>query len=180
MKTTMPQGDEPAMPAVTRIDIRTETPADIAGIRLVEAEAFPTHAEGDLVDRLREDGSAVLSLIAVLDRQIIGHAMFSRMQEPRGSLGLGPVAVLSAHRRRGVAAGLIREGLSRAKADGWAAVFVLGDPAYYGRFGFSPALAAGFGSPYAGPHLMGLELQADSLKVRTGSLRYPQAFADLE
>jgi len=122
MKTTMPQGNEPAMPAVKRIDIRTETPADIAGIRLVEAEAFPTRAEADLVDRLREDGSAVLSLIAVLDRQVIGHAMFPRMQEPRGSLGLGPVAVLSAHRRRGVAAGLIREGLSRAKADAWVAI----------------------------------------------------------
>jgi putative acetyltransferase len=180
MKTTMPQGKEPAMPAVKRIDIRTETPGDIPGIQLVEAEAFPTHAEADLVDRLREDGSAVLSLIAVLDRQVIGHAMFSRMQEPRGSLGLGPVAVLSAHRRRGVAAGLIREGLSRAKADGWAAVFVLGDPAYYGRFGFSAALAAGFGSPYAGPHLMGLELQAHSLAAKTGTLSYPQAFADLD
>ena len=167
------------MPAVKRIDIRTETPGDIPGIRLVEAEAFPTHAEADLVDRLREDGSAILSLIAVLDRQVIGHAMFSRMQEPRGSLGLGPVAVLAARRRRGVAAGLIREGLSRVNADRWAAVFVLGDPAYYGRFGFSASLTAGFNSPYAGPHLMGLELQADSLKVRTGSLRYPQAFADL-
>jgi putative acetyltransferase len=180
MKTTMPQGNEPAMPAVTRIDIRAETPGDIAGIRLVEAEAFPTHAEADLVDRLRDDGCTVLSLIAVLDRQIIGHAMLSRMQEPRGSLGLGPVAVLSAHRQRGVAAGLIREGLSRAKADGWVAIFVLGDPAYYGRFGFSAALAARFGSPYAGRHLMGLELQSDGLNVRTGPLKYAQAFADLE
>lgn len=174
------KGHKRAMPTITQFQTRIETYADIAGIRSVETEAFPSHAEADLVDRLREDGSAVLSLIAVLDRQIIGHAMFSRMQEPRGSLGLGPVAVLSAHRGRGVAAGLIGEGLSRAKADGWAAIFVLGDPAYYGRFGFSAALAAGFGSPYAGPHLMGLELQADGLKVRTGSLRYAQAFADLD
>jgi putative acetyltransferase len=57
---------------------------------------------------------------------------------------------------------------------------VLGDPAYHGRFGFSAELAAGFGSPYAGPHLMGLDLQADGLKVRTGALRYPHAFADLD
>lgn len=85
--------------------------------------------------------------------------MFSRMQAPRGSLGLGPVAVLSAHRRRGVAASLIRKGLAQSKADGWAAVFVLGDPAYYGRFGFSPTLAAGFTSTYAGPHLMGLNFR---------------------
>ncbi len=106
--------------------------------------------------------------------------MFSRMREPRGSLGLGPVAVLLEHRRCGVAAGLIREGLSRAKADGWAAIFVLGDPVYYGRFGFNAPLAAGFGSLYAGPQLMGLELQANGLNVRTSYLRYPQAFADLD
>jgi putative acetyltransferase len=174
------KGRKRAMPTTTQFHIRIETNADIADIRSVETEAFPTHAEADLVDRLREDGCAVLSLVAFLDRQVIGHAMFSRMQKPRGSLGLGPVAVLSAHRRRGVAAGLVHEGLSRAKADGWTAVFVLGDASYYGRFGFSAVLAAGFGSPYTGPHLMGLELQADGLKVRTGALSYPQAFADLD
>ncbi len=167
------------MPTITHIHIRIETSADFAGIRSVEMETFPTRAEADLVDRLREDGDSVLSLVAILDCKVIGHAMFSRMQAPRDSLGLGPVAVLSAHRRCGVAAGLIREGMSRAKASGWAAIFVLGDPAYYGRFGFSPALAAGLSSPYAGPHLMGLELQSESLKAQTGVLSYPRAFAGL-
>jgi putative acetyltransferase len=167
------------MPTITHIHIRIETSADLASIRSVEMEAFPTHAEADLVDRLREDRDSVLSLVAILDCEVIGHTMFSRMQAPRDSLGLGPVAVLSAHRRRGVAAALIREGMSRAKASGWAAIFVLGDPAYYGRFGFSPALAAGFTSPFAGPHLMGFELQSDCLKPRTGVLFYPRAFAGL-
>lgn len=162
------------------MEIRIETPVDIAGIRTVEAEAFPTRAGADLVDRLREDRSAVLSLVAVLDRQVIGHAMFSRMQAPSGALGLGPVAVLASHRRYGLAAKLIREGLSRAKADGWMSVFVLGDPAYYRRFGFETSLAAEFSSPYAGPHLMALALQVDGLAGGDGYLQYPRAFDDLD
>ena len=77
------------MPTITHIHIRIETSADLASIRSVEMEAFPTHAEADLVDRLREEGDSVLSLVAILDCEVIGHAMFSRMQAPRDSLGLG-------------------------------------------------------------------------------------------
>jgi len=162
------------------MELRSETPADTAGIRALVAEAFPTRAEADLVDRLRTDGSAVLSLIALLERQIVGHAMFSRMDAPVDSLGLGPVAVLGGFRRRGIAASLIREGLARAKEDGWASVFVLGDPDYYSRFGFNVSLASGFRSPYAGPHLMALALKTGALGACGGDLRYPAAFAALD
>ena len=105
--------------------------------------------------------------------------MFSRIEWPDSALGLAPVAVLMPRRRQGIAAGLIREGLSRAAAEGWSSVFVLGDPAYYNRFGFAASLAEGFISPYAGPHLMALTLRADALAKRTGELRYPPAFAEL-
>lgn len=159
------------------MNIRTETTSDIAGIRIVEEEGFPTRSEADLVDRLRADGAVVLSLVAVLNDNIVGHAMFSRMRAPAGTLGLGPVAVLKLHRRKGVAAGLIREGLRRAREDGWKGVFALGNPAYYGRFGFDTSLAARFTSPYAGPHLMALALQDDGLPLREGSLEYPTAFS---
>ncbi len=160
-------------------NIRIETPADFAGIRAVEKAAFPTQAEADLIDRLRADGDAVFSLVALLDNGIIGHAVFSRMRAPFGTLGLGPVAVMAQHRRKGIAANLIREGLRRAREDGWKGVFVLGDPAYYGRFGFDVSLAAGFTSPYAGPHLMAVALQSDGLPSRDGSLEYAAAFAGL-
>ncbi|MGE0630329.1 MAG: GNAT family N-acetyltransferase [Hyphomicrobiaceae bacterium] len=103
--------------------------------------------------------------------------MFSKMLSPELALGLGPVAVLSGSRRRGIAARLIEDGLSRAAASGWRSVFVLGDPAYYGRFGFSAAQASGFASPYAGPHLMGLSLTGEALSCATGRLEYAPAFA---
>jgi putative acetyltransferase len=140
------------------MEIRGETPSDCDGIRRVQLEAFPSEAEADLVDRLRQDG-AVISLVAFRDGAVLGHVMFSRMQAPAGTLGLGPVAVLRAHRRLGIAATLVNEGLALARACGWSAVFVLGDPAYYRRFGFDPVLAEGFATPYASQHLMGLELE---------------------
>jgi putative acetyltransferase len=163
-----------------RLEIRDEAPADVPGIRIVHAAAFPTHAEADLVDhdQLRRDGSAVYSLVAGSDERVVGHAMFSRMELPEGSLGMAPVAVLESHRGRGLAARLIREGLAKAKADGWKSVFVLGDP-YYTRFGFDPRLAEGFASPYAGPHFMALELQAGAFTAAAGDARYAKAFAAL-
>lgn len=161
------------------MEIRSEAPGDFERIRVVETEAFPTRAEADLVDRLRADGSAVFSLVALLDGAVVGHVMFSRMQLPEGALGLGPVAVLAKHRRQGIAAALIREGLSRAKAQDWGRVFVLGDPAYYTRFGFDPSLAQGFASSFAGPHLMGLALRPGALVQRSGPLDYAKAFAEL-
>jgi putative acetyltransferase len=162
---------------VTQLQIRDETPSDIQGIRAVETAAFPTEGEADLVDQLRQDGSAVYSLVAVVEGRLVGHVMFSKMQSPEGSLGLAPVAVLECYRKQGVAAHLIREALSRAKADGWKAVFVLGDP-YYERFGFDPRMAAAFASPYAGPHFMALELQQGALAAG-GDAQYPNPFAAL-
>lgn len=161
------------------MEIRLETPGDIAVIHAVEAGAFPGAAEADLVDRLRADGDLIYSLVAVADGVVVGHVAFSRMRAPDRALGLAPVAVAEAHRRGGIAARLIETGLERARDDGWTCVFVLGEPAYYGRFGFDPALAAGFASPYAGPHLMGLELSRGALAVREGPLSYAAAFEGL-
>lgn len=105
--------------------------------------------------------------------------MLSRMERPDNALGLAPLAVLADRRRRGIAALLIRDGVARAQTSGWASVFVLGDSAYYNRFGFCARLAEGYSSPYAGPHLMALALRADGLAERTGELRHPQAFSAL-
>jgi len=160
-------------------DIRSEMGADIAQIRALLEHAFPTPGEAALVDRLRRDGSIFASLVAAMDDRIVGHVVFSKMLAPRDALGLAPVAVLESFRRSGIAAQLISSGLERAKADGWKSAFVLGDPGYYARFGFEPGLAEGFASPYAGPHLMGLELQPGALAAHSGPLRYPEAFSDL-
>jgi putative acetyltransferase len=157
--------------------IREETLADCAAIRRVHLESFPSSAEADLVDGLRADGDIRLSLVAEEGGAIVGHVLFSRMTAPFRALGLAPVAVLPSCRRRGVAARLIETGLTLAAARGWEAVFVLGDAAYYGRFGFEAAAAARYGNPYAGPHFMMKTLTP--LSITEGRVDYAPAFARL-
>jgi putative acetyltransferase len=159
--------------------IRSESPGDIVGIRFVEEAAFLQSAEADLVDDLRAAGDSVFSLIAVEGETVTGHAMFSRLQAPFPALALGPVAVLPDRRRMGVGSRLIREGIARSEAAGWIGIFVLGDPAFYRRFGFDVGKASGFISPYAGPHLMALPLGRNEFPTDTGSIQHAPAFAKL-
>jgi putative acetyltransferase len=160
--------------------IRPETLCDRAAIRIVQESAFLQSAEAQLVDDLRDAGDSVFSLVAVEDRAIVGHAMFSKLQAPFPALALGPVAVLPEHQRRGVGTQLIREGIARSEAAGWAGIFVLGDPSFYRQFGFDVGKASGFTSPYAGPHLMVLPLGRSDLPTLTGSIQHAPAFARLE
>ena len=158
--------------------LRDEQPADRAAIWAVVHAAFGSAGEADLVDRLREDGDAVVSLVAVEGEAIVGHVLLSRMQAPFKALGLAPVSVRPDRQRSGVGSALVREGLARARADGWEAVFVLGEAAYYGRFGFDAETARGFASPYAGPHLMAVALMG-RLPATSGRVDYAPAFAAL-
>ena len=158
--------------------IRPEQPADFPDVRRILLEAFPTSAEARLVDRLRTEHDAEISLVAVHHGSIVGNAMLSRMSAPLQALGLAPVAVSPARQRSGVGSLLIQRALELARAGAWEIVFVLGDPAYYRRFGFDPALASGFTSRYAGPHFMALALTRP-LPVLTGEVHYAPAFAAL-
>jgi putative acetyltransferase len=159
--------------------VRLETPADIAAIRIIEEIAFGRRDEARLVDDLRAEGNAVFSLVAEEAGIIAGHAMFSRMTAPFPALALGPVAVLPEYRRTGIAGRLIREGIAHSEAAGWAGIFVLGDPAFYRRFGFKIGKASGFTSPYAGPYLMALSLGGSELPADAGIIEYAPAFARL-
>jgi putative acetyltransferase len=159
--------------------VRSEAQGDIAAIRAVEEAAFLQSAEAKLVDDLRAAGDSIFSLVAVADETIAGHAMFSRLQAPFPALALGPVAVPPDRQRRGVGSRLIRDGIARSEAAGWQGIFVLGDPAFYRRFGFDVGKARGFVSPYAGPHLMALPLGRNELPTSTGSIQHAPAFAKL-
>lgn len=148
-------------------------------VRRLHLDAFPASAEADLVERLRRDGDAIISLVAIEDGRVVGHVMFSRMEAPFKALGLAPLAVATDKRVQGIAARLIQEGIERAQEEGWQGIFVLGDPSYYQRFGFSAQAAAGFDCRYAGPHLMLLAL-GNHLSSRTGRVDYAPAFSSLE
>ena len=166
------------------IEIRPAEPRDAAGIRRVLLAAFPTGAEADLVERIEADGDAVISLVAADHGDIMGHVLFSRMAtEGNGlampSLGLGPVAVAPRAQQAGIGSALIRAGLGIAKAYGEELVFVLGEPEFYGRFGFSAETARPFASPYAGPYLMALPLRSGFTPPATGRADYAAAFTAL-
>jgi len=159
--------------------IRSESPEHRAAIWRLHAAAFSSRAEADLVDQLRAAGDLVCSLVALEDDVPVGHVAFSKMQSPMRALGLAPVAIAAQCRRRGIAAGLIEEGLSRSRDQGWEAVFVLGNPRYYRRFGFREELAMSFRCRYSGPNFMALALQANDLSVSTGDAEYARAFLSL-
>jgi putative acetyltransferase len=159
--------------------IRHERAGDRDAIHDLHAACFPTEAEAILVDRLRSASDIAISLVAKEEGWIVGHVLFSPMAAPFLALGLAPVAVAEGCRRRGIAAKLIAQGLAEAKEAGWGGVFVLGESHYYSRFGFSAELAAGFASPYAGPHFMALALQG-MLPHHAGRVDYAPAFAALD
>lgn len=126
------------------VTIREEDATDHDGVRHVNGLAFPTHAEADLVERLRDEHAVCVSVVAVSQDAVVGHALFSHahIELPSGPLAvgaLGPVAVLPEQQRRGIGASLIRAGLERCWALGLPAVIVLGHPDYYPRFGFRRA-----------------------------------------
>ena len=143
--------------------------------------AFGRAAEAVLVDRLRADGHVVLSLVAVDDYRIVGHVLFSRstITAPGavlGAIALAPLAVLPDKQGRGIGSALVEHGLAECRRASERAVIVLGDPAYYGRFGFSAELASVLRSPYSGEAFMALELQAGVLSGVAGDVQYPPAF----
>lgn len=161
------------------MSIVPEAAAHHASVRALLLAAFPTGAEADLVDRLRADGDVAIARVALSGDDIVGHIVLSRMDAPFPALGLAPLAVRADRQGQAVGSRLIETALDEARAEGFDAVFVLGDPAYYGRFGFSAAAAEGFDSPYAGPFFMVVPLGRDALPVRTGRVAYAAAFADL-
>jgi putative acetyltransferase len=157
---------------------------DAPAIRAVQLAAFPATAEADLAEALARDGDAVVSLVVETERGIAGHVLLSRMQVTGDgrvfrALGLGPVAVDPRVQGSGLGTALIEGALGIARATKEDMVFVLGEPDYYRRFGFSAEAAAPFASPYAGPYFMALVLRPDLVPPARGEAAYARAFSDL-
>jgi putative acetyltransferase len=166
------------------IAIRGATAGDSASIRAVHVAAFPTAAEAALVEQLERDGDAVLSLVALEDERIVGHILMSRMTaegdgRPLRAVGLAPVAVLPERQGQGIGSRLVRAAVERMREAGEALVFLVGEPAYYRRFGFEASTAAPFASPYAGRHFLALSLDGAAVPS-AGRADYAPGFAGLE
>jgi len=163
--------------------IRPEKAEDAEAISQIVEVAFGQPAEAELVRRLRANGDLLLSLVAEDDGAIIGHVAFSRLWiEHDGtrtaSVSLAPVAVLPDRQRKGIARAMIGAGHLRLKTQGEKIVFVVGDPDYYKRFGFSHETAKDFISVYQGDYLQALRLSPDA--PTGGEVIYAAAFAGLE
>ena len=161
------------------IDVRDESPDDWKAVYQVVSSAFGRLSEAELVGQLRKAGDSIVSLVADDDGQIVGHILLSKMDAPFPALALAPVSVIPIRQRSGIASDLIKRAANEARDQGWAAIFVLGDPNYYKRFGFDQEAAAGFTSPYAGRHFMVVKL-SPWLPATTGVLRHAPAFAALD
>lgn len=165
--------------------VRPETPADAPAIRAVNAAAFPTADEADLVEALRTDPSAWiegLSWVATDGDAVVAHALITRCrvgEEP--ALALAPCAVEPEYQGLGAGSAVIRAALEaareRAAEGGENLVLVLGHHDYYPRFGFTPASQIGVTAPFDVPDEAMMALALDpSRPTPRGVIRYPEAF----
>jgi putative acetyltransferase len=132
--------------------IRPETAADRDAIRKTNDEAFGGTIEAKLVDAIRASDRYVpeLSLVAVSEDETLGHVISSYVDVEPGArrvLQIGPLAVLPSHQRRGIGTALMEATIRVAEARAEPLLLIEGNPAYYERFGFTRADAAGIEPP---------------------------------
>ena len=160
---------------------RVETDTDIAAVRAINAAAFDTTDEADLVDALRADPSWIdgLSVVSTTpDGTPAGYALLTRCHVGEvPALCLAPCAVLPEYQRTGAGSAAVRAVLEAARHRGERFVIVLGHPSYYPRFGFTRASTHGIGLSVEVPDeaLMALSLDADH-PLPGGTVRYAAPF----
>lgn len=163
-------------------DVRAVTATAFAGVPhsapSVEPDGVP--GEATLVGWLREDEGWIpeLSLVAEVDGDVVGHVVCSRGRlDDTPALGLGPVSVLPGRQGGGIGSALMHGVLAAADARHEPVVVLLGDPAFYGRFGFVPAASLGITPPEPawGDHFQARPLTAYDAQLR-GTFRYAAPF----
>lgn len=171
--------------------VRSEEPQDAEGIDRALRRAFDGANAADLVRVLRTAGGydPRLSLVAVSDEEpgrVLGHVLFSPIaivqgEAPAPAIALGPLGVLPDQQRRGIGRALVEAGLHACREAGHRIVLVLGDPGYYGHFGFVLASRHRIRAPHANwtDAYQVLGLDAHALEGVRGVARYPAAWDDV-
>jgi putative acetyltransferase len=165
------------------VAIRREERADARAVGEVNTLAFGQPDEAALVARLRERARPYLGLVALDDREIVGHILFTPVPLHAETgvvtlMALAPMAVRPGRQREGIGSALVRAGLAACRTDGHDLVVVVGHPAFYPRFGFVRARPLGITSEPAFPDeaFMLAELTPGALGGRRGIIRYSPEF----
>lgn len=162
------------------LEVREERPDDIAAIRDVNERAFGQQQEGNIVDTLRSNGAVLLSLVATLDRRVVGHILYSSASIGAvAGAALGPMSVLPEHQRLGIGSRLVEAGNRRIKDAGCPFIIVLGHAHFYPRFGFSPASTHGITCEWNVPDDVFMLLVLDEQKMQGvgGLAKYRDEFS---
>jgi putative acetyltransferase len=166
--------------------IRPEAQTDQATVHEINKRAFETESEADLVDGLRNEADPLISLVAEVEDQVVGHILFSPVAigdtaAGPAALGLAPLAVHPDFQDRGIGAALVQGGLEVCVASGVEIVVTLGHPDYYARFGFGPAVEEGISyiSREVDPFFMVKELVPGKLENYQGEVKYHRLFEEL-
>lgn len=162
------------------LQLRPESASDIPAIHAVIAAAFEkaphtSHTEQFIVKALRAANALVLSLVAEIDGEVVGHVAVSKVSISDGAsgwFGLGPLSVLPGMQGRGIGSRLTSEALNILEDDGADGCVLFGDPAYYSRFGFKPE--AGLVLPDVPPEYF--QVIAFSQHMPRGRVTYHDAF----
>jgi putative acetyltransferase len=150
------------------IEIREERPEDVTAVREVNRRAFGQDQECNIVDALRTNGVALLSLVATVNDQVAGHIMYSPLiiAENVHGVALGPMAVVQEYQRQGIGTKLVEVGNQKIKDAGYPFIIVVGHAEYYPRFGFRPASEYGFKCEWDIPDDVFMVLILDQPKMR--------------
>ena len=168
------------------MNIRAEKKADIDGIWQVNADAFATTEEAELVNALRDSGVPYISLIYEKNSKLVGHILFTAVELVADTsglklMGLAPMAVSPKLQRSGIGTSLIKSGIQQCIDHGYDAIVVLGHPNYYPKFGFVPSVQYAITTEYdvAEDVFMALEIKAGALTGKKGTIKYHPVFGSV-
>jgi len=167
--------------------IRSEKGNDFSEIKIINDLAFKQTNEGLMVEKIRKNKEYIpeLSLVAIVDKKIVGHILFFPVKIINDSkinicLSLAPVAVHPDFQNRGIGSKLVKEGLKKSLEMRYSSVIVVGHPNYYPRFGFKPASLWNIRLAIEVPDevFMAVELTNDSLKDCSGIVEFPKEYRE--